>query len=340
MELDIYIPEIKTGIEYDGAIWHRNTLSSERDKKKYDICVGAGIRLIRIKERIPSKQINAEIANADHVICIENPNNYKQLDAVIQQMSRFFTMPSIINTAKDSSAILASSRAIVRNDSLAVIYPQIALEWNHARNGHLVPAMCTKASADLVWWKCKKGHEYQMRIYSRVAGSGCPYCAGKKILIGENDLATTNPELINEWDNNRNNPLTPQSVTSGTAREVWWICKKGHCWKARIQNRVRGIGCPYCSGRYAIKGINDLATINPDIAQKWHPTKNGSLKPDEVLPNSEKRVWWLCENGHEWENTVANMKNGNCPKCMKEKSSRKRTEKRVELPYDGFTQKK
>lgn len=26
-----------------------------------------------------------------------------------------------------------------------------------------------------------------------------------------------------------------------------------------------------------IPGVNDLATVNPELAKEWHPTKNGNL---------------------------------------------------------------
>lgn len=42
-----------------------------------------------------------------------------------------------------------------------------------------------------------------------------------------------------------------------------------------------------------IKGVNDLLTINPQLAKEWHPTKNGKLKPTDVTAGSNKRIWWL-----------------------------------------------
>jgi len=97
------------------------------------------------------------------------------------------------------------------------------------------------------WWKCKKGHEWQATINSRNNGIGCPYCAGKKVLPGYNDLATTNPELALEWHPNRNESLSPTMVTSGSHKKVWWKCNKGHEWQATIDKRNRGNRCPVCA---------------------------------------------------------------------------------------------
>ena len=78
-----------------------------------------------------------------------------------------------------------------------------------------------------------------------------------------------------------------------------------------------GIGCGICDGRIVVEGINDLASKCPKLAKEWHPTKNGDLKPTQVSLKSGKRVWWLCECGHEWETQISNRtnSNNNCPNC-------------------------
>jgi hypothetical protein len=77
---------------------------------------------------------------------------------------------------------------------------------------------------------------------------------------------TTHPDLAAQWNYSKNNGLEPDQVTAGSEKRVWWICSKGHEWQAKIRSRsARAQGCPYCSGRYAIKGENDLATLRPDL---------------------------------------------------------------------------
>ena len=101
-------------------------------------------------------------------------------------------------------------------------------------------------SGKKVWWKCEKGHEWQARISHRNKGIGCPYCSGKKVLQGYNDLATINPELAKEWNCEKNGNLKPEDFTANSGKKVWWKCEKGHEWKATIANRNRGRGCPIC----------------------------------------------------------------------------------------------
>ena len=95
-----------------------------------------------------------------------------------------------------------------------------------------------------------------------------------------NCLATTHPELANEWHPIKNGNLTPSDVVSGTGRKVWWKCDKGddHEWEASIINRKKGTGCSICDGKKTVLS-NCLATKHPELAKEWHPTKNGDLTP-------------------------------------------------------------
>lgn len=211
----------------------------------------------------------------------------------------------------------ANKRVLVGYNDLMTTYPNIAKEWNYNLNGDISPKDVTFGSNKQMWWICLKGHSYKCPVESRIRGRGCPICAGQKVLKGFNDLATVNPELASEWNYSRNAPLTPEQITSGTRRKVWWICKNNHEWEASIASRNHGFGCPYCSGRFAVTGENDLKTKNPELLMEWHPTKNGDLLPETLKPYSKTKVWWRCSKcGNEWEAFVAYRMAGNgCPAC-------------------------
>ena len=69
-----------------------------------------------------------------------------------------------------------------------------------------------------------------------------------------------------------------------------------------------------------IKGVNDLATLRPDLAAQWHPTKNGDLKPTDVTSGSGRKVLWICPLGHEWQAVIYSRVKGNgCPICASNK---------------------
>ena len=122
-----------------------------------------------------------------------------------------------------------------------------------------------------------------------------------KLVKGQNDLLSQYPACINEWDFNKNHPLSPDAVIAGSSKKVWWICCKGHSYEQSINLHVgRGHGCPYCSHRKVPTGYNDLETLFPDIATEWHPYKNAELKSSSITAYSKKKVWWLCSRGHSY----------------------------------------
>ena len=127
-------------------------------------------------------------------------------------------------------------------------------------------------------------------------------------------LREKDPELAGEWSE-KNLPLTPDDVSFGSNKKVWWKGKCGHEWDAVIKNRVNGASCPICGHRRVFTGINDLKTLRPEIAAQWSD-RNKDSSPDKVSVYSSRRVWWRCENGHEWLARVADRSQGHgCPYC-------------------------
>lgn len=205
---------------------------------------------------------------------------------------------------------------------LATREPQLASEWHPTRNGTLTPDQVLPGSHRMVWWRCGKGHEWKSQINSRVAGCGCPYCAARQIIPGETDLLSTDPLLAAQWHSEKNAPLTPKDVSMGTSKRVWWRCEKGHEWKASVRSSSRGgCGCPVCAGRQIIPGYNDFASMYPQLATQWDPTKNGNLRPEQVSVYSNRTVWWRCELGHSYRTTVSGRtsRRQGCPYCSGKK---------------------
>lgn len=300
--------------------------------------------------------------------------------------------------------------------------------------------------------RCKiDGYEWKVAPQNITQGCGCPVCAGKAVLAGYNDLATTHPYLVSEWDYEENGLLLPTMVSHGTERIVGWICKSGHKYKCSVYDKAKGLQCKVCNlenrkswqelrvyyyirkyfpdaisghknnadglpeldiyipslkfaieydgayyhknpekdkqkddicntlnihlvrireygcpqydsncdfiylenndGRDLVNAIRSvLQTLNikepdidfmrdsgkinnlvyhkklenslqeryPEVAQDWHPTKNGNLTPEHVSQKSCKNVWWLCHTcKYEWLSTITNRtsKNQKCPNC-------------------------
>ena len=193
-------------------------------------------------------------------------------------------------------------------------------QWDEVRNAPLTTGNVSFGSHQKVWWQCSKGHSWQAKVYSRSAGSGCPYCTGRKE-TPENSLAIQVPALEAEWDAEKNAPLKFADLTVGSHKKVWWRCPAGHSYCSEVRSRVQGTGCPVCTGRQALAGENDLATLYPDIAAQWDEEKNGALHPSNVTAGSNRRVWWRCEKGHSYRAVIAQrvQRGGGCPYCANRK---------------------
>ncbi len=189
---------------------------------------------------------------------------------------------------------------------LSETHPHLASQadgWN--------PSEFIAGSAKKMNWKCDLGHEWSQAIRERIRNNSrgmCPTCDNKVLLIGFNDFATTNPELLNEvkgWD--------PQTLTNGSTKKVGWVCKEKHEWLATVYSRARvGTGCPYCAGSKVLTRFNDLQTKFPEIASEadgWDPT--------QVLAGSHLRKNWKCALGHTWVTSVSSRtsRNTKCNFC-------------------------
>ena len=144
-------------------------------------------------------------------------------------------------------------------NSIASIHPELVLEWSD-KNLPKTPYDVSYGSNVLYWWKGKCGHEWQASPKGRHLGNGCPYCSGNKVLAGFNDLATRFPDVARDWDYEKNYPLKPDQVTAFANKKVWWKDRLGHEWQARIADRTKGHGCPYCNDNKLLIGFNDLAS--------------------------------------------------------------------------------
>ena len=218
-------------------------------------------------------------------------------------------------------SLKGSRRTYVKQgvNDLASVNKRVAREWDYEKNGSLRPEDVAANSKTQIWWKCEKGHEWQVSVATRTKSGyrGCPICSNRFIVRGVNDLATVSQDLAKEWNYEKNGSLRPEDVAPHSDKKVWWKCEKGHEWASSPNNRSQGKGCPYCLNIKVWPGFNDLATINPELAKEWNQAKNGSLRPEDVIAGSGKKVWWRCpECGYEWQAAVVSRnKNKRCPVC-------------------------
>ena len=186
-----------------------------------------------------------------------------------------------------------------RASPLSKIDPEIA-SWLHPEfecHADTLPANAVKK----VQWRCPRNpeHGWWRTVVKQRKSRKCPFCLGKKV-CGENSLAATHPHLLTEWHPDKNKTLNPHMLLATSPKKVWWICPKAvdHEWQAAALYRAKGAGCPFCTNRKVCK-TNSLTYLHPSLAREWHPTKNGDLTPEDVVPGSNKKAWWLCKEDEE-----------------------------------------
>ena len=126
------------------------------------------------------------------------------------------------------------------------------------------------------------------------------------------------PELVAEWA--EENEIRPENVSYGSNKKILWNGRCGHTWEATIKNRGNKHGCPYCSGNKVLKGVNDLATLFPELADEWDES-NKPLMPDMVSRKANREITWKCLRcGQTWRSRIADRTDGHgCPVCSGER---------------------
>jgi len=199
--------------------------------------------------------------------------------------------------------------------NLAVVNPSLASELHLEKNGDIRPQDVFPKSNQKVWWQCSKGHEWQATVSSRADGSGCPYCYGR-FATKENNLASKFPELLEQWDGEKNIGLNPSDFTPRTNKKVWWRCAKGHSWQTSVINRTKvKTGCPEC---WKVSPRSPLRKYTPADMERIAAKKGGRCLSTEFRGVDVKHRW-QCAKGHEWDAVPKNLLSHDswCPVCAR-----------------------
>lgn len=191
----------------------------------------------------------------------------------------------------DDSCPYCNKGAVLEGfNDLAATDPELAEEWADERSVHTV----TKNHTYRAVWKCPTcGGTYHCPVDQRQVGDdACPYCSGKQVRAGVNDLATTDPELAKEWADER--PV--ETMRKSLAYIAQWKCHKcGGLYVYAVNQRQAGDdACPYCSGKRALAGFNDLATTDPELAKEWADER----PVESVMKNAFYEARWKCPVCH------------------------------------------
>ena len=139
--------------------------------------------------------------------------------------------------------------------SLAEERPDLVQQWIQERNGVVTPESVPAGSTFRAAWRCgrrcehcKKPHEWHATVGVRcLYGSGCPMCSGRRVCRCQS-VAELRPDLLNQWDYERNRGIDPDTLGCFSHKKASWVCKAHGEWTASINSRAaRGSGCPICA---------------------------------------------------------------------------------------------
>lgn len=339
-EIDVYIPELMLGIEYDGERWHREV---DKDIWKNMMCSKNGVTLLRIRE--PKCIVVEEL---HPYIITPNPlTNGSHMTEPIKQLISFINerfqmdIEIDVNCLRDNAEICKTVFNNTLSKSLADLFPEIAREWDYGKNAPLTPELIAAHSGKKAYWICEKGHRYSSVIASRTGDAcGCPVCSNTGsalyrdgVYIGEHSLAKEAPEIAMEFDEEKNG-ISADNVAVASNKKMWWKCAVcGFEWQSKVNNRTSSLktGCTECARVQNKQGKGKRATAvlkngsllerYPNICMEWDYSKN-KIQPNEITPASHQKVWWLCKKGHSYQSSVSHRTSERptgCPYCANKK---------------------
>lgn len=329
-EIDIFIPVLKTGFEYDGIAFHSGAKSANKEASKNNFLKENGVKLFRIKEA----KINFFDEDSNVIYCMPD-RKYEYLNFILQQLQNILgiTFKEKFDLEKHSSIIYKNYLSEIKKNNIAQKFPKIIKEWDYEKNKNLKPEYFLPDSNKKVWWKCSKcGSSYFADISHRTNGTGCPYCSAKKV-NNTNSFSSRFPELLKFWDYSKNT-INPDDIYFSSRKKVWWICEKcGKSYQTAICQRIKAKTnfCFECFHNFiglknrniAIKRSGSVFD-NEVLMLDWDYDKN-TISPKNIPQTSSEYAYWKCNKcGFEWKAKIINRKHGTgCPRCGREKSHKK-----------------
>jgi hypothetical protein len=236
-ECGLYIPELNLAIEVDGWYYHKD--KKLKDIKKTEHILQSGRQLIHLREKplpfLTSKDLHY-LKKDPHLLIIKN-----LLSKINSLYNTCFSISEL--DEKEFRSVMCAPEV---ENSFLKLRPGLLKEWDYDKNGSLKPECISYKSGLKVWWKCPKGHEWEAVLKNRSNGAGCPYCTGKYV-TKETSFSNRLPHLIVEWDPILNGVLTPDTVSFGSAKKIFWKCTIcGYSWSSTISDRTRTHGCHQC----------------------------------------------------------------------------------------------
>jgi hypothetical protein len=324
-EIDVFIPSLQIGIEYDGAYYHANKL--ERDKRKTEELSRNGIDLIRVRVAPLKKLSSHDVVVKEGELSKESLNDlvtsiltFDHEEAASDRLKNYIDHPDFNDEKSYQKFVDYLPNPFPENSCSAL--PELAALWDFEANHPLKPENFAKGSGKEIWWQCESHpeHTWKQAINVQTQMTGCPYCAtSNRRLTDEISFARLSPKAAARWHKTKNGDSQPSDFHNRSNKKAWFQCDQVdyHVYEQTIAGAAIGSGCPYCEHN-DVHPNDSLATLHPEIASEWSD-KNAPLTADQVAVQSQKKRWWVCSKNpnHEWEAVVASRtaQGTGCPYC-------------------------
>lgn len=293
-EIDVFIPSLRIGIEYDGAAYHKSKIHYTRDFTKNQLLSNNQIFLIRIREKRCFPML--EDANCKIIDC-EYTSDYGYLNDVIKVLLDYLCAKAQIenkiqiNISDILNRILSEIFKVSFEKSFAFLHKESALEWDYTLNAPLKPEMFLPMSDKVVHWICKKcGGTWYAPIKSRSMGYGCSRCANRHQYSTSEWIVKAKEIHNGKFDYSKVEYFNSKTVVTIKCL----ICDMD--FEQTPSEHLSGKGCKYCSGQ-SLHPLKTLAKLNPQIASEWDFEKNGKITPNDIGKTYKNKIWWKCNNG-------------------------------------------
>jgi hypothetical protein len=320
-EVDIFIPEYSIGIEIDGEYWHRNKLEKDRNKSKY--LKSKGIKLIRVRSDYLTEV-------DDHLILVTGSFNIeyfqKLSNDIAEYLKTFIDSEKLVAYCKNKQQLakieyqemIARLPAPPDSESLAAVFPKVAIEWDYKKNHPLTPELFTAKSDQKFWWICNNNHSWQATIKNRThRGSNCPDCYNLIRSDIYNSRHSSRLGTVAEkysvvmpfWDYENNKGQDPLKLSASVSNTYSWRCVQNHTFKRTLKNMIKNQTCNKCQS---------ILYTHPDIAKEFDIDRNSNVDILDISHGSAIPLWWTCSNRHAWKASVVGRvrENKKCNICQ------------------------
>lgn len=192
-------------------------------------------------------------------------------------------------------------------------------------------------STKKVWIKCQNKdyhNDYLVSCNNFYNSNRCPYCSNQKIhpkdSFGQWLIDTYGDNALDKYWSNKNT-VDPFAIAPQSNKKVWIMCQENDYhndnggYEITCNNFYNGNKCPYCSSN-KIHKLDSFGYLYPEKAKYW--SKRNKKSPYEILPHSNKKYWFYCEDcGEEFESALSyiteNKRSMKCKNCNSSKGEQK-----------------